>query len=166
MTRNRLGSQELKNLESTVDAIDQLIWGETGRVDLVGLEIEAFPFVRDSCPFRRHQRCPLRRAARSQAIELMPPITGQLDLVWQQFARSGLRAPEMAATAGKLVRLALDAAGRSEHIDQTAVAIASEFIDRITFRGLSPGDELRSLRAEHEEMLDPARLVSIWERNR
>lgn len=38
--------EQLNDLESAVDLIDELTWAEDDRADLVGLEIEAFPILR------------------------------------------------------------------------------------------------------------------------
>lgn len=53
MSRSIQEHEELNDLGSAVDLIDELTWADEERDDLVGLEIEAFPIVSGSGPVSR-----------------------------------------------------------------------------------------------------------------
>lgn len=92
--------------------------------------------------------------ARAQVIGTLDCYSSRLDEIWRRAAGPGLSDPELARSAEKLARLAIDAACRAEGFDRSSVRSTEEFVDRFTLRGLTPGDELRPL------LHDPSRALA------
>lgn len=95
---------------------------------------------------------------RGRAIELLTPLAGRLDQMWQLSATMGMRAPELADAAIGLSEIALDAAERSDRFGAEEMIVAEEFFERFTRRRRSPADELGPLLHGGDGMLHQASL--------
>ncbi len=88
--------------------------------------------------------------ARGRALDELAPLGADLHGAWARAARAGLRDRQLGALAGRVWRLALAALDR---LPEAAVGgetrrRARRFLERYTFRGEVPADELRPLLAE------------------
>jgi glutamate--cysteine ligase len=96
--------------------------------------------------------------ARTHALELLDGLQHRLPSMWRRASVEGVRDPELADLAGRVWGAALEGAHRLplEYFGRTALAVAHEFLERFTYQGRMPADELGALQAQ-----DPA-LALRW----
>jgi glutamate--cysteine ligase len=85
--------------------------------------------------------------ARNQALSLLDSCQSRLPELWEQAARNGVRAPEIGPLADRLWGIALAGAARlpAELTGHQVVVVARQFLERFTFAGRMPADELAEL---------------------
>jgi glutamate--cysteine ligase len=95
--------------------------------------------------------------ARSNALALLDSCQSRLPELWRQAARAGIRAPEIGPLADRLWGIALAGAARlpSELTGNQAIVVARTFLERFTFAGRMPADELN-------ELMDDPRRTLAW----
>jgi glutamate--cysteine ligase len=94
--------------------------------------------------------------ARSRALALLDSSRSRLPELWQLAATAGIRAPELSSLTDRLWGIALAGAARLSRdlVDAEAVAATHAFLDRFTYAGRMPADELAEL------MNDPRRTLA------
>jgi glutamate--cysteine ligase len=95
--------------------------------------------------------------ARNHALALLDSCQSRLPELWEQAARAGIRAPEIGPLADRLWGIALAGAARlpSELTGHQAIVVARTFLERFTFAGRMPADELN-------ELMDDPRRTLAW----
>jgi len=88
--------------------------------------------------------------ARHDALALLEGSRSRLPRLWARAAREGIRHPEIASRVGRLWELALAGAGRmsSGYLGANALAATYGFLERFTFAGRMPADDLEGLSAD------------------
>ena len=84
--------------------------------------------------------------ARKAAIDLLGDLRPELDALWRQAGRTGLREGVLAERSHDLWRIALAGARRlpAGYFEPQEVAHAEQFVERFVAQGRSPSDELRA----------------------
>jgi hypothetical protein len=82
--------------------------------------------------------------ARSEGLAALEGVRGRLPELWRRAARAGLRDEELGKLAPRMWDRALEGARRLPQgfVRDADLEIARRFLERFTFRGRMPADEL------------------------
>ena len=94
--------------------------------------------------------------AAGRVIDLLEGWAPRLHGMWLSAATEGLRNPELGKAAEEVATIAMDSARRNWHLfGESAIKATEDFLDRYTFRALSPADDLA-------DKLDRPRAAIEW----
>jgi len=87
--------------------------------------------------------------ARREALELLDGVRSDLPGLWRRAARVGMLDPKLGSLSARLWEIALDGVSRlpADYFGVDAVLTARQFLERYTFRGRMPADQLAELLA-------------------
>lgn len=151
-TPNSVGKPTVSDLATHMSTIFTEVRPRNGTLEL--RTSDAMPRRWWSVPLTFAGALLYNEVARRQVIETLSGTACRLDQTLMIAAETGLRSPLLARPAEKLVRLAAETARCDDRFPSWMVERLEEFIDRFTFRGRAPADEIRPL------LDDPAALLA------